>query len=171
MVEERIIAGLVVAYRPALGKWSEPTWSPHQILPVAPGTPAWTRLAATPERETWYAGPVEIALYSTDTTNYRDNLAADRPSLWVAVRPTHGTPPLEIAAVTADPAEGEALTETGTNIVEMLEMPPPIAATVAAFIAAHHVERVFEKRRRDKRPPDMLGPRGPGRDRKREDGR
>lgn len=171
MVEEHITAGLVVAFRPPLGTWSEPSWAPLQVLPAAPATPPWTCLSKTAERETWFAGSVEIALYSTETANYRDNLASGRASLWVAMRPTGGTPPLEIAAVTADPAEGEALTETGTNIVEMVEMPQPIAAAVAAFVAAHHVERVFEKRRRDKRQPDMLGPRGPGHQRKPEERR
>lgn len=161
MVEDRLVAGLVMAFRPPLGRWSEPTWTPFQVLPVPPATPAWTLLARSPERETWYAGAVEIALYSTDTANYRDNLSSGRPSLWVAVRPSLTSPPVEIAAVTADPAEGEALTETGTNTVEMVDMPPAIAASVAAFIAAHHVERVFEKRKRDRRPADMMGPRSP----------
>lgn len=171
MVEEHILAGLVVAFRPGQGRWAEPTWTPLQVLPVAPATPPWTCLSKSAERETWYAGSVDIALYSTDTANYRDNLASSRPSLWAAVRATGSTPPLQLAAVTADPAEGEALTETGTNIVEMLDMPAPIAAIVAAFVERHHVERVFEKRRRDKRQPDILGPRGPGHDRKREDPR
>jgi hypothetical protein len=170
MVEETIIAGLVVAFRPPLGPWSEPSWAPFQVLPDAPATPAWTLLAKTSERTTWYAGPVEISLYSTDTANYRDNLTSGRPSLWVALRTTGTEPPVEIAAVTADPAEGEALTETGTNTVEMVEMPSAIAAAVAAFVTAHHVERVFEKRRRDRRQPDMLGQRGPAGDRNRSSG-
>ena len=69
------------------------------------------RRTATARRST--PAPAEIALYRTETANYRDNLATGAPMLWVALRPTGVEPPYEIFAVTADPAEGEALTEVG----------------------------------------------------------
>ena len=77
------------------------------------------------------------------------------------MRPQGAQPPLEILAVTADPTEGEGMTETGTNVVEVIEMPLALVEEIAAFIEAHHVERPFEKRKRDKRPPDMMGRRKP----------
>jgi hypothetical protein len=55
---------------------------------------------------------------------------------------------IELVAVTADPAEGEALTDAGDHIVETVSMPGPIVATINEFIAAHHVEQPFIKRRR-----------------------
>ena len=64
-------------------------------------------------------GAAEIELYRTETTNYRDNLASGAPLLWVALRPTGVEPPYEIVAVTADPAEGEALTEAGNDLVDV----------------------------------------------------
>jgi hypothetical protein len=54
-----------------------------------------------------------------------------------------------VIAVTADPAEGEALTEAGQDIVETLPMPSGIVQALEAFIVEHHVERPFFKRRRD----------------------
>jgi hypothetical protein len=33
--------------------------------------------------------------------------------------------------------------------------------TIAAFVGEHHVEQVFEKRRRDRADPEALGRRGP----------
>ena len=52
--------------------------------------------------------------------------------------------------VTADPAEGEASTEAGNNLVETVPMPESIAEALGAFIAEHHVERPFFKRQRDR---------------------
>jgi hypothetical protein len=40
-------------------------------------------------------------------------------------------------------------------------MPDVVRDTVAAFIAQHHVEEVFVKRKRDRANPDSLGRRPP----------
>jgi hypothetical protein len=69
---------------------------------------------------------------------------------------------VELLAVTADPAEGEALTGAGNDLVETLPMPASIIETIAAFIAEHHVERPMFKRQRDRagapKTPTMRGP-------------
>jgi hypothetical protein len=91
-----------------------------------------------------------IELHRTETTNYRDNLLSGAPALWVALRPVASERPYEILAVTADPAEGEAFTDAGSNVVEAVPMPREVADAVAQFIAQHHVERPFVKRRRDR---------------------
>ena len=104
--------------------------------------------------------PAEIELYRTETANYRDNLASGAPVLWVALRPTGVEPPYELVAVTADPAEGEALTEAGNDLVDVVPMPEPVRAVVEAFVAEHHVERPFFKRKRDRADPEALARRG-----------
>ena len=80
------------------------------------------------------------------------------------MRPTDADPPYTVAAVTADPAEGEGLTETATDLVEQVPMPEAIRQLVAAFVAEHHVERPFFKRKRDRADPEALGRRAPTRD-------
>lgn len=60
---------------------------------------------------------------------------------------------LELLCVTADPAEGEALTGAGNDLVEPVPMPASIRRTVANFIAEYHVERAFFKRERSKSRP------------------
>ena len=102
-----------------------------------------------------------VGLYRSDTSGYRDNLGSDAPALWVALRPTGVEPPYEILAVTADPSEGEAMTEAGNDMVEPVAMPDSIRDAVAAFVAEHHVERTFFKRTRDRADPDALARRGP----------
>jgi hypothetical protein len=100
-------------------------------------------------------------LHPTETSAYRDNLATGAPSLWVVLRPTESEPPYELAAVTADPSEGEAMTEAGNNIVEPVPMPDAMRATIEAFVSEHHVDHVFEKRRRDRANTESLARRVP----------
>ncbi|ESY94361.1 hypothetical protein X738_24625 [Mesorhizobium sp. LNHC209A00] len=90
-----------------------------------------------------------IELYRTETTNYRDNLRSAAPVLWVVLRPTASEHPYEIVTVTADPAEGEAFTDAGNDLVGIVPMPSTIVDVIGHFIAEHHVERPFVKRRRE----------------------
>jgi hypothetical protein len=150
MIEDQLSVGLVLERRELGGTWGGHAWRPVTIFPTAPEVAPWTPLGGSATSARFYAGAVTISLYSTDTTNYRDNLASERPQLWVVLRPEPEgvTPPVQVLMITADPAEGEGSTEAGNNVVETLDMPPDIAGVVAAFIAAHHVERPIIKRQR-----------------------
>jgi hypothetical protein len=77
------------------------------------------------------------------------------------LRAADSDPPFTIAAVTADPAEGESLTETATDLIEQVPMPESIQLTLAAFIAEHYVEQPFVKRKRDRADPEALARRTP----------
>ena len=101
------------------------------------------------ETTLFYAGEAAIELHRTETSSYRDNLASGAPALWIVLRPTASEPPYELVAVTADPAEGEGFTDAGNNLVEQAPMPPDIAEMVGQFVAQHHIDRPFVKRRRD----------------------
>jgi len=63
--------------------------------------------------------------------------------------------------VTADPAEGESFTQVGDDLVEAVPMPVAVRDTIEAFIAEHHVERPFIKRKRDRADPEALAHRTP----------
>jgi hypothetical protein len=157
----RIPVGVVVERRKAANPWVDELWQPVGILAGEPATAPWTILQSDDERTSYYAGTAEIALYRTETGSYRDNLSSGRPMLWVAVRPTGVEPPLDIVAVTADPAEGESFTQSGDDLVEALPMPSPVREIVEAFVANHHVERPFVKRKRDRADPQALARRAP----------
>ncbi|MCX7382560.1 MAG: DUF3305 domain-containing protein [Alphaproteobacteria bacterium] len=148
MATATLHVGIVVECRKAVSPWADVLWRPLAVLPAAPDLPDWAALGGEDGAARFYAGGHVVELHRTDTPTYRDNLASGTPRMWVAARLTGAEPPLAIAAVTADPAEGEAWTEAGDDIVESLPMPAEIAAAVAAFVAEHHVERPFIKRRR-----------------------
>lgn len=155
MIEEQIEIGLVVERRELTGAWGGIAWRPITIFAAAPDVAPWTALGGGRDFARFYAGAFPIQLYSTDTANYRDNLASGTPKLWVVLRPEGPEPPVEVLLVTADPAEGEGSTEAGNNVVETIDMPAEIAGVIAAFIEAHHVERPIIKRRRDGGAPDV----------------
>jgi hypothetical protein len=157
----RIPVGVVVERRKASNPWIDVAWRPIGVLAGAPEAGPWTMLDASDDRASFYAGSAEIALYRTETGHYRDNLNSGRPSLWVSLRPTGIEPPFVIVAVTADPAEGESFTQVGDDLVEAVPMPPAVQAVVEAFVAEHHVERPFVKRKRDRADPEALARRAP----------
>jgi hypothetical protein len=159
----RIAVGVVVERRKAESRWIDFLWRPVAVLVGAPEAEPWTVLSDDGETVSYYAGSAEIALYRTETVYYRDNLTSGAPSLWVVLRPTEVEPPYEIAAVTADPNEGEGYTQAGNDLVEALPMPDAVRARVEAFIAEHHVDRAFVKRKRDRADPDALARRAPSR--------
>ena len=152
----RIPVGIVVERRKASSCWADVIWRPVSVLAGQPDAAPWTILATTGETVAFYAGAAEIELYRSDTENYRRNLQSGMPSLWVALQATSNDPPYEIAAVTADPAEAEGLTESAQAIVEAVAMPESLRDAVAAFVAEHHVQRIFEKRTRDRANPEAL---------------
>jgi uncharacterized protein DUF3305 len=156
----RVPVGVVVERRKATSPWVDHVWRPVAALAGRPDTAPWTALVVEPDATTYYAGAVDIELYRSETANYRDNLSSGAPALWVVLRPTGVEPPFDITAVTADPAEGEGYTQAGTDLVEPVAMPGPIREVVAAFVAEHHVEQPFYKRRRDRAVPGRQG--GPG---------
>jgi hypothetical protein len=80
--------------------------------------------------------------------------------LWVILRPDASQNAYKLLAVTADPAEGEAFTDAGSDLVEPVPMPAAIAEAIGHFIAEHHVERPFFKRRRERAASPALGCRG-----------
>jgi hypothetical protein len=144
-----IPVGVVVERRKAKSVWVDFLWRPASVFVGIPSAAPWTPLDMGAETALFFAGEAMIELHRTETTNYRDNLLSGAPALWVALRPVASERPYEILAVTADPAEGEAFTDAGSNVVEAVPMPREVADAVAQFIAQHHVERPFVKRRRD----------------------
>ena len=149
----RFRVGVVVERRKARSTWLDFLWRPISVLVGAPSATPWTPLGTEADATTFFAGEAVIELHRTETTNYRDNLASGAPALWVALCPVASERPYEVLAVTADPAEGEALTDAGSNLVEAVSMPPDVVEAVVQFIAQHHVERTFVKRQRERQAP------------------
>ena len=160
---EPIAVGVIVERIKAESPWIDWIWRPTAVLAGEPATAPWTRIAEESDRTAFYAGTAQIELHRSETANYRDNLATGAPMLWVVLRETGTEPPYGVYTVTADPAEGEGMTAAGNDIVEPVPMPDQVRDAVAAFVAEHHVEDVFVKRKRDRANTEALGRRPPAR--------
>lgn len=150
MTEASREVGVVLRRSAIDNPWIDHLWSPLMVLDEIPAAAPWTLLSQQADASLYYAGSSFIELYSTDTANYRDNLTGDGPLIWIALRRPDGGSELELTKVTADPTEGEAMFESGADVIGTVPMPPDIAAWIAAFVDQFHVERVFQKRKRDR---------------------
>jgi len=155
MSENHFEVGVLVARRRLRGPWATHAWMPVAALPAAPPVANWTKLSETEDEAVFYAGAFDVLLHPAETAHYRDNLVSGRPALWIALRKLDEDQ-YEVAAVTADPYEGESMAEGIGEIVEAVSMPPESQAVLLAFFEAFHVERKFEKRKRDRADPEAL---------------
>jgi hypothetical protein len=158
---------VVVERRKARSPWLDFLWRPVSVFVGTPSAAPWTRIGEQGDAATFYAGEAAIELHRTETASYRQNLTSGMPALWVVLRPTapnSSSPAFDILTVTADPSEGEALTDAGNNLVATVPMPAAILETIDGFIAEYHVERRFIKRQRDRAEPQTPGHRSEGRE-------
>ena len=162
MIRETVEISAIVERRALKdNRWADHVWMPVAAVAGAPAAAPWTVLRQTADVTRFFAGGFELEFFGSETGMYRDNLHSGRPSLWIVLRPTSASPGVALHMVTADPSEGESLTETGTEIVEAVTMPAEIQQRLAAFVATHHVERPFVKRERDRADPEAMAMRPP----------
>lgn len=148
--------GIVVERHKADSPWTDFVWRAVAVLPDEPGTKPWTVLREEDGTTLFYAGSATVDLYPSETARYRDNLASGSPSIWTVLSPAETAWPYSVTAATADPSEGEALTEAGVNLVEAVPMPEMLREAIESFVAEHHVEREFFKRKRRQADPEAL---------------
>lgn len=143
----RVRVGIVVERRKTDSPWVDFIWRGVAVLPDEPKMEPWTLLREQEEATLFYAGSAAVDLYPSETARYRENLTSGNPSIWVILSPSDGPWPYAVAATTADPAEGESFTEAGANLVEAVPLPEAIRELIENFVAEHHVEREFVKRK------------------------
>ena len=158
----RITVGVVVERRKAANPWIDYTWQAVAVLPGQPDAAPWSVLTEEAGRTVFYAGSVDVELHPGVSDYYKENITSASPSIWVVLRQVEGDPPYRLFAASVDPAEGEAFTEAGTDLVEAVPMPDIIRDAVEAFAAAHPVSRPFFKRKRERANPEALARRPAG---------
>ncbi|CAN1538620.1 Protein of unknown function DUF3305 [Rhabdaerophilaceae bacterium] len=161
LIEEVHSIGVIVDKRKAQSPWIDHLWVPSAVVPGVPDAAPMTLVGRDGTDERYFVGSTHLVFASSETANYRDNLLSGAPKLWVVLRLDEATDEISLLTVTADPTEGEGSTQAGSNIVDTVPMPAELAATLAAFVDRHHVEREFYKRKRDKTDPNKQGFRGP----------
>ena len=148
--ELRIPVSVVAERRAPVSRWAEPSLRPMEVFagraPHAPGT-----VLREGEPALVHLGTHEIVLHRKDTAGVALNLTGDAV-LYVIMRPDiDGT---ALHGVTASDHEAQDHTDAGEDVVERVPMPAGIRETIEAFLARHHVEEPFHKRKRKKDRPE-----------------
>lgn len=157
----RIRFGVVAERRPGATPWAEHAWLAREVLEDAPALPSWTVLREEAGRTLFFAGLADVALHPTDTDNYIHNLQQEVPRIWVVLRPVEAEPGMALHCVTVDAGEAQNYGDSGADLLESLPLPAFLLEPVLAFVAQHHRDRTFHKRKRDRANPEPAGRRGP----------
>lgn len=157
----RLRVAVIAERRPSASPWADWSWRVVEVLAEAPEVAPWTLLRQEEGRALFLAGHADVALHPTDTSNYKSNLEAPDARVWVVLRPASGEPGMALHLVTIDPGEAHLYADVGNDTLESLPLPDFLRAPLEAFVARHHKERGFWKRRRDQADPDSLARRRP----------
>lgn len=142
--------GVVVAREEIGNEWQPVVWRPVSVFLHAEPVAGWRELRRDARLVHYHAATLPLELHRKETASYIANLTNERPSVYVVVRdaPEDGARPIRIHLVTASPFEVQAYGAAEGERVYDLDMPAALAALVAAFVAEHHVEERFVKRKR-----------------------
>jgi hypothetical protein len=147
--------GIVLRQAPGVTRWARWSWSAVAVLPGAPEAD-WRELRREGEAVEYHAGTVTMELHGADTEAYVHELGSERPSVYVVMRPTDDDArPFGFVTVTASPYEAQDYTDSDVQQVERVAMPLSVLGFVQDFVATHHREETFVKRRRDKKRVDL----------------
>lgn len=144
--------GVVVERRAATNPWADWTWRVIAVLPGTAGT-GWRRMVTGDGWTRYFAGSAVVDLHRADTEAYVHNLESREPAVYVVLsnreNPTEDQP-YDLSQVTVSPYEAQDVLDSAEELVERIPMPPVMIEWVQAFVDAHHVERKFVKRKRDR---------------------
>lgn len=148
--------GIVIRRLRGQTRWAQWVWKAVAVLPGAPDAD-WKELRREGEGVEYHAATLPLTLYRSDTESYLQGLSDQVPALYVIMRePTEGAHPLEFVEVTASPYEAQDYADTGEEMVEKVPMPDGLVAWIRDFIALHHEDEVFIKRKRDRKRTDLV---------------
>lgn len=147
--------GVVVERRDSDHPWQDHVWRVVAVIPGAPEAADWVELGGGDGWTRYHAATLPVELFSTDTEAYRYNLAFEAPQVFVVLDPdeTEGREVTPVIA-TVSPYEAQDYLDAPERIVEGVAMPPSMRAWVADFVAAHHVEQPFRKRKQSPQKRD-----------------
>ncbi len=151
--EVSIPLGIVVEKRISNHPWADYIWTPVSVFLNASPTDKWKEMMKSPDCIRYHAGTLLLTLHRKETEALRSNLMLPVPELYIVLQEDEDPNaefPYVAHAVTASAYDAQDMMDAGDDIVEKVAMPEPVAAFIQAFVAEHHVEEEFIKRKRDK---------------------
>ena len=147
---ERMRLGVVLERRRIAHRWQEYAWRAHAVVPGAPDIAAPRLLGEGEGWARYHAATLDIELFPSETEGYRYNLSQAKPVVYALWRSAEDEPDGRPALfhVTVCPYEAQDYLEGGDVTVEGVSMPEAVELWLAAYVARHHVDAPFEKRKR-----------------------
>jgi hypothetical protein len=140
--------GVVLRRTPGVTRWQREVWSLAGVIEHAPPVgPDGRILREEGETLEVHAATLTLELHRKETEGLVQNLSAQVPSVWVALRGT-GRP--TAASVTVSPFEAGCYDIDDEDRIEKVAMPEGMRAWIGTCVASHHVDEKFIKRQRDK---------------------
>lgn len=158
LVRASMPVGIVVRRTPGVTRWAKWAWKVVAVLPGA-GPAHWRELRREGDAVEYHAATLDLDVWSTDTEAYQVALAAKTPGVVVVLRETTDSAndmPWEVTHITASPYEGQDYMDSGEGLIEQVPMPLTMIAWLRDFVAEHHKEEPFIKRKRDKKRIDLV---------------
>lgn len=163
--DERMPVGVIVERRKARNPWEDFVWRAVAIVPGAAPQAPWSVVREEADATQFFAGTFTLELHPRETGLYRENLTGRMPSAYVALVRDEKAEPLGLVVrhVTVSPGDAEAYMDPSSS-VDAVPLPEVVAAWLADYIAAFHVEQQFRKRHRKPYDPRKGLGRGSGSD-------
>lgn len=159
MRDERMISmpvGIVVQRRPGVTRWAKHAWKAVALLPGADPV-SWREIRREGDVVEYHAATLTMELHRTETEAYVETLNAKEPKAFVVLRAaTDPERPFDLFLITASAYEAQDYGDSSEDIVEPVPMSAGLIAWVRDFVAAHHEETPFVKRRRDRKDIDLV---------------
>jgi len=153
---QSIAMGVLLRRVPGVTRWAKWHWHVSGLI-VGAAPSDWQELRQDGDTVEFVAGGGELTLWSGETEAYLTALSDTPPSVYAILRDTgDAVAPFEVALVTASPFEAQDHADNAEDLVEKLPMPPGLIAWVEEFVARHHHDEAFVKRRRDKKRVDVV---------------
>jgi Protein of unknown function (DUF3305) len=151
---------VVVERRATKSQWQDHLWRAVGVLPYAAGAPG-TLLAEGDGWAQYHGGTLDLELFRGETEGYLTNLSQNPPVVYVVLRRNEEAEGLEFEPflATVCPYEAMGYSEGNDDTVEGVPMPPEIMAWLREFVALHHVEVPFVKRKNKPHRDDYGGKR------------
>lgn len=152
---------VVLERRASKSQWLDYVWEPIGVVPRVQ-LPAGTLMTEADGVAQYHGGALDLELFRGETEGYLNNLSQTPPVVYVVLRKNEEGGDLEFAPFLATCCPYEAMCYADNNddlVVEGVPMTPEVLAWVQEFVAAHHVDTPFIKRKNKrhqdggKRPP------------------
>jgi Protein of unknown function (DUF3305) len=147
-----IMLGVVAAREAVVSPWQDHIWRAVSVfLDPPPLSDGWRELRRGETFVHSHIANLELELHRKETPGYIANLLSGTPSVYVVLREgaaNGGPEPIHAHLLTASAHDVEAYGHTPADIIGQVAMPEPLLELLEAFIATHHVDEKFVKRRR-----------------------